>query len=209
VRVTPTREDMLRQLRQLGIRDARVLDAMARVPREEFVREADRGSAYEDRALPIDMGQTISQPYVVARMTELLDVDTRDRVLEVGTGSGYQAAVLGELAGEVVTVELHEELATAARDRLARLGYANVRVEQGDASVGFAPGAPYDRIIVTAAAPAIDPALLSQLRPDGRIVAPVGPRDLQELVVIGADGRQERHGVVGFVPLRGRAGFTS
>jgi protein-L-isoaspartate(D-aspartate) O-methyltransferase len=208
VRVTPTRDDMVRQLRQLGIRDERVLDAMARVPREEFVLEADRESAYEDRALPIGLGQTISQPYVVARMTELLEVDTRDRVLEVGTGSGYQAAVLGELAGEVVSVELHEELASHARDRLARLGYANVRVEHGDASVGFAAGAPYDRIIVTAAAPAIDPALASQLTPDGRIVAPVGPRDLQELVVLRADGRHERHGVVGFVPLRGRAGFT-
>jgi protein-L-isoaspartate(D-aspartate) O-methyltransferase len=208
VRVTPTRDDMVLQLRQLGIRDARVLDGMARVPREEFVRDVDRDLAYEDRALPIDLDQTISQPYVVARMTELLEIDSRDRVLEVGTGSGYQAAVLGELAGEVVSVELHEALAAAARDRLARLGYKNVRVEQGDGSVGFAAAAPYDGIIVTAAAPSLDPELASQLTKDGRIVAPVGPRELQELIVLRADGRLERHGKVGFVPLRGRAGFT-
>jgi protein-L-isoaspartate(D-aspartate) O-methyltransferase len=199
---------MLRQLRQLGIRDARVLDAMARVPREEFVRESDRDSAYEDRALPIDMGQTISQPYVVARMTELLDVDTRDRVLEVGTGSGYQAAVLGELAGEVVSVERHGALADAARERLQRLGYRNVRVVHDDASLGYPAEAPYDRIIVTAAAPSIDPALAAQLAPDGRLVAPVGDEEMQELVVRDSRGREERHGAVRFVPLRGRAGFT-
>jgi protein-L-isoaspartate(D-aspartate) O-methyltransferase len=199
---------MLRQLRHLGIRDARVLDAMARVPREEFVREADRDSAYEDRALPIDMGQTISQPYVVARMTELLGVDTRDRVLEVGTGSGYQAAVLGELAGEVVSVERHGSLADAARERLQRLGYRNVHVVHEDASLGYPAEAPYDRIIVTAAAPSIEPALAAQLSPDGRLVAPVGDEEMQELVVRDSHGREERHGAVRFVPLRGRAGFT-
>jgi protein-L-isoaspartate(D-aspartate) O-methyltransferase len=207
VRVSATRDDMLRQLRHLGIRDARVLDAMARVPREEFVRDADRDLAYEDRALGIDKGQTISQPYVVARMSELLDVQPGHHVLEVGTGSGYQAAVLGELAGDVVSVELHELLAETARDRLARLGYRNVRVLNDDASVGHPQEAPYDRIIVTAAAPSVDPALAAQLKKDGRLIAPVGDRELQELVSLRGDGRSERHGAVGFVPLRGRAGF--
>src|SRR5437870_1110968 len=121
-RVTATREEMLRLLRRLGIRDPQVLAAMSRVPREEFVPDGWRAAAYEDRALPIAKGQTISQPYVVARMTELLRVGPHDHVLEIGAGSGYQAAVLGELAGDVVTVELHEELADAARERLMRLG---------------------------------------------------------------------------------------
>jgi protein-L-isoaspartate(D-aspartate) O-methyltransferase len=207
VRVTSTRDDMLQQLRRLGIRDARVLDAMAHVPREEFVRDEDREVAYGDHALPIGEGQTISQPYVVARMTELLDPRPADRVLEVGTGSGYQAAVLGQLAGDVVSVERHAPLAQAARDRLARLGYRNVRVIHDDASLGYPAKAPYDRILVTAAAPQVDPALVAQLTPAGRIVAPVGDQDVQELVVHHANGRQERHGAVRFVPLRGEAGF--
>jgi protein-L-isoaspartate(D-aspartate) O-methyltransferase len=207
VLVTATRDDMVRQLRILGIHDARVLDAMARVPREEFVRDEDRDAAYEDRALPIEMGQTISQPYVVARMSELLDVRPGDHVLEVGTGSGYQAAVLGELGADVVSVELHKELAETARDRLERLGYRNVRVINDDASVGHREEAPYDRIIVTAAAPSVDDALVAQLASDGRLIAPVGGRELQELVSVHGDGRIERHGAVGFVPLRGRAGW--
>jgi protein-L-isoaspartate(D-aspartate) O-methyltransferase len=207
VRVTTTREDMLRHLRKLGVRDQRVLEAMARVPREEFVPAEHRDVAYGDHALPVGEGQTISQPFVVAHMTELLGPRREDRVLEVGTGSGYQAAVLSLMAHEVVTVELRPDLAESARDRLARLGYANVRVVVADASLGHPEEAPYDRIIVTAAAPYIDPALEAQLARDGRLVAPVGPRDLQELVVRYADGREERHGAVAFVPLRGAAGF--
>jgi protein-L-isoaspartate(D-aspartate) O-methyltransferase len=198
---------MLQQLRRLGIRDARVLDAMAHVPREEFVRASDREIAYGDHALPIDEGQTISQPYIVARMTELLDPRSTDRVLEVGTGSGYQAAVLGQLAAEVVTVERHSALARAAHDLLARLGYRNVRVVHDDASLGYPAKAPYDRILVTAATPQIDPALAAQLTPTGRIVAPVGDEEMQELVVRHANGREEHHGAVRFVPLRGAAGF--
>jgi len=208
VRVTTTRDEMVRHLRRLGIGDPRVLHAMSRVPREEFVRGVDRDRAYGDHALPIGEGQTISQPYVVARMTELLDPGTDDHVLEVGTGSGYQAAVLGELAGDVVTVERHRALAERARQTLARLGYANVRVFHDDASLGRPDDAPYDRIIVTAATPAIDPALVAQLADDGRIVAPVGDEDLQELVVRDARGREQHHGAVRFVPLRGRAGFS-
>ena len=206
--MTATREDMIRQLRRMGIGDPRVLHAMSRVPREEFVRESDRDKAYGDHALPIAEGQTISQPYVVARMTELLDPGTDDHVLEVGTGSGYQAAVLGELAGDVVTVERHRALADSARETLARLGYANVRVFHDDASLGRPDDAPYDRIIVTAATPSIDPALVAQLADDGRIVAPVGDEDLQELVVRDARGHEQHHGAVRFVPLRGRAGFS-
>ena len=202
-----TREDMLRQLRRLGIRDERVLAAMGSVPREAFVREADRDVAYADRALPIAEGQTISQPYVVARMTELLEVRPADRVLEVGTGSGYQAAVLAQLAREVVTVERHNSLAETARALLARLGYANVRAIHEDASLGYPARAPYERIIVTAAAPAIDPALTAQLTADGRLVAPVGDEEMQELITMDREGHQERHGSVRFVPLRGRGGF--
>ena len=198
---------MLRLLERYGIRDRRVLNAMARVPREEFVSSADREIAYGDHALSIGEGQTISQPYVVARMTELLAAEPDDRVLEVGTGSGYQAAVLAELVREVVSIERHGSLADAARDRLERLGYASVRVIHADASLGYPPEAPYDRILITAATPAIDPALAQQLTADGRIVAPVGDLDLQDLVVRDARGNVQRHGAVKFVPLRGEAGF--
>ena len=182
---------------------------MQSVPREEFVREADRAAAYGDHALPIGEGQTISQPYVVARMTELLEVEPDDHVLEIGTGSGYQAAVLATLARDVVSVERHASLAETARDRLARLGYRNVRVVHDDASLGYPEAAPYDRVMVTAASPGIDPALSAQLTADGRIVAPVGDQQMQELVVRDARGNERRHGSVRFVLLRGRGGFSS
>jgi protein-L-isoaspartate(D-aspartate) O-methyltransferase len=201
------RADMVRQLERFGIRDRRVLEAMARVPREEFVVWADRDVAYGDHALAIDEGQTISQPYVVARMTELLATRPEHRVLEVGTGSGYQAAVLAELVREVISIERHASLADTARERIGRLGYTNVRVIHGDASLGHPPDAPYDRILITAATPRIEPALAEQLTPDGRIVAPIGDLDLQELVVQDARGHRERHGPVKFVPLRGQGGF--
>ena len=207
VPVMSARAAMVRQLRDAGIADERVLGAMGRVPREEFVRDQDREVAYGDHALPIDEGQTISQPYIVARMTELLDVAGDHRVLEVGTGSGYQAAVLAELAGDVVSVERHRALADAARERLARLGYRNVRVVHDDASLGYPAEAPYDRIVVTAAAPSVDGALLAQLVQDGHVVAPVGDEEAQELVSVDAHGRTRRHGAVRFVPLRGRGGF--
>ena len=198
---------MLRLLERFGIRDRRVLEAMARVLREEFVSPVDREIAYGDHALSIGEGQTISQPYVVARMTELLATEPEHRILEVGTGSGYQAAVLGELVREVISIERHASLADAARDRLSRLGYANVRVIHADASLGYPPEAPYDRILITAATPGIDPALAQQLTAGGRIVAPVGDLDVQDLVVRDARGNEQRHGAVKFVPLRGEAGF--
>jgi protein-L-isoaspartate(D-aspartate) O-methyltransferase len=191
----------------MGIKDERVLSAMGKIPRALFVREEDRDVAYGDHALAIAEGQTISQPYVVARMTELLEVSPDHHVLEVGTGSGYQAAVLAELAKDVVSVERHASLADHARHILAELGYENARVVAGDASAGYAPEAPYDRIIVTAASPGISPELVGQCAPNGRIVAPVGDEEMQHLVVRHADGRETRHGAVKFVPLRGRAGF--
>jgi protein-L-isoaspartate(D-aspartate) O-methyltransferase len=201
------RAQMVRDLRRMGIRDERVLAAMARVPRERFVREDDVDVAYGDHALGIAEGQTISQPFVVARMTELLDLAPTHHVLEVGTGSGYQAAVLAELGRDVVTVERHVPLADRASALLAELGYENVKVIAGDASIGYPPDAPYDRILVTAASPGIAPELVRQSAPDGRIVAPVGDQEMQHLVTRYPDGRETRHGAVKFVPLRGRAGF--
>ena len=201
------RDEMVRDLRRMGIRDERVLAAMRKVPRERFVREEDREIAYGDHALGIAEAQTISQPYVVARMTELLEVDETHHVLEVGTGSGYQAAVLADLARDVVTLERHALLAQQARSILAELGYDNARVVVGDASSGYEPDAPYDRIMVTAASPGISPELVRQCAPNGRIVAPVGDEELQHLVVRYPDGHETRHGAVKFVPLRGRAGF--
>jgi protein-L-isoaspartate(D-aspartate) O-methyltransferase len=198
---------MVRDLRRMGIRDERVLAAMARVPRELFVREEDRDVAYGDHALAIPEGQTISQPYVVARMTELLEVDPDHHILEVGSGSGYQAAILAELAHDVVTVERHVPLADRSREVLTELGYDNVKVVAADASAGYPPDEPYDGILVTAGSPAIAPELIRQCKPEGRIVAPVGDQEMQHLVVRRPDGRESRHGAVKFVPLRGRAGF--
>jgi len=203
------RAEMVRQLARMGIKDRRVLDAMGRVPRERFVREQDRDVAYGDHALAIAEGQTISQPYVVARMTELLQVDRAHHVLEVGTGSGYQAAILAELARDVVTVERWPSLAAAARAILSELGFTNVTVVEGDASTGYPPLAPYDRILVTAASPGIPPELARQCALHGRIVAPVGDEELQQLVVRTGDGRETTYGAVKFVPLRGRAGFPT
>ena len=198
---------MVLDLMRMGISDQRVLSAIAKVPRERFVREEDRDVAYGDHALAIAEGQTISQPFVVARMTELLEIGPEHHVLEVGTGSGYQAAVLAELARDVVSVERHAALAERARQLLAELGYGNVRVVAADASAGYPPDAPYDRILVTAASPGIAPELVRQCAPDGLIVAPVGDQEMQHLVVRYPDGRETRHGAVKFVPLRGRAGF--
>ncbi|MDP9266123.1 MAG: protein-L-isoaspartate(D-aspartate) O-methyltransferase [Chloroflexota bacterium] len=202
------RAALVRSLEREGIRERRVLDAIARVPRERFVPPSEMTTAYVDAALPIGEGQTISQPYVVARMTELLGVRSEHHVLEVGTGSGYQAAVLAELARDVVSVERRPALAEAASQRLRDLGYTNVRVVTGDASTGFPEEAPYDRILVAAATPALHPDLAAQCKPEGRIVAPVGDRELQQLVVRHGDGREERDGAVKFVPLLGTAGFS-
>jgi protein-L-isoaspartate(D-aspartate) O-methyltransferase len=162
------------QLRRRGIRDACVLAAMERIPRDRFVPDAWRAQAYDDRPLPIEAGQTISQPYVVAFMTEALGVDRRARVLEIGTGSGYQAAVLAECSGQVFTVEIDAILARTAAERLRSLGYETVRVRHGDGWEGWPKHAPYEAIMVTAAAPEIPPALIAQLGENGRLIMPRG-----------------------------------
>ncbi len=199
------------QLRRRGIADERVLQAMSRVPRHLFVPESLRHVAYEDGALPIGEGQTISQPFIVATICSLLRLEGDERVLDVGTGSGYQAAVLAELAAEVVTVERVPELYEWARRALAQAGYERVETRLGDGSLGVPDRAPYDAIAVAAAAPAIPPALYGQLAPGGRLVLPRGGRRGQELVLAERtdEGPVERVSVpCRFVPLLGAEGFA-
>jgi protein-L-isoaspartate(D-aspartate) O-methyltransferase len=199
------------QLRRRGIRDERVLAAMERVPRERFVPGALARDAYGDGALPIGAGQTISQPYMVAAMCELLALEGGERVLDVGTGSGYAAAVLAELSTDVVSIERIPTLAERARATLADAGYARVDVRVGDGSLGVPECAPFDAIAVAAAAPDVPPALPAQLRPGGRIVVPRGTRWSQQLVLLTASraGLVERGSVAcRFVPLVGAGGFA-
>ena len=194
-----------RQIEARGLTDERVLAAMRKVPRHEFVPPRARASAYEDRPLPIGHDQTISQPYIVAVMSDLADLDAKARVLEVGTGSGYQAAVLAELAAEVYTIEIVEPLATRAARTLARLGYGSVHVRHGDGYRGWPEAAPFDAIVVTAAAPTLPPALLEQLSVGGRLVIPVGDRTQQlEVHTRTASGVSvKRVFPVRFVPMTG------
>jgi protein-L-isoaspartate(D-aspartate) O-methyltransferase len=192
------------QLRARGVCDPRVLDAMLRVPRHAFAPGRLRDQAYEDHPLPIGEGQTISQPYIVARMLEALELSPTDRVLEVGTGSGYLTALLAELAAQVFSVERHAALADAARELLGRMGYTNIRVIVGDGSQGLAEGAPYDAIIVSAAAPEVPHALIEQLAEGGRMIIPVGPTDSQQLQVIHKENGRPRislRELCRFVPL--------
>src|SRR5580704_2459928 len=165
------------QISKRGVSCVRVLEAMAAVPRHEFVPLKFRNEAYADKPLPIGEGQTISQPYMVAAMTEALELTGAERVLEIGTGSGYQAAVLSLLARQVITVESHTSLALSAQERLTDLGYTNVHVHNGDGSAGFVDAAPYDAILVTAGAPEIPRVFASQLREGARVVIPVGDRE--------------------------------
>lgn len=192
------------QLRLRGIGDQRVLDAMAKVPRHEFVPERIRREAYEDHPLPIGEGQTISQPYIVAIMLESLALEPRDKVLEVGTGSGYATALLAELASEVVSIERHADLADEARRVLEHLGYKNVRVIVGDGSRGFPESAPYDAILVSAAAHELPHALVLQLAEGGRMIIPVGRGEAQQLQLIRVQNGQPRTALrelCRFVPL--------
>jgi protein-L-isoaspartate(D-aspartate) O-methyltransferase len=203
--------DLAALLRRRGIRDARLLEAIARVQRELFVPGELRGRAYQDNALPIGYGQTISQPFMVASICAALDLEGDERVLDVGTGSGYQAAVLAELAAEVVTIERVPALAEQARRTLAEAGYERVEVRVGDGTLGVPERAPFDGIAVAAAAPAVPEALYDQLAPAGRLVVPVGSRRDQRLEIVtrGPSGRVERTSVpCRFVPLVGEAGFT-
>ena len=199
------------QIEARGVKDAAVLAAMRRVPRHEFVPAPLRPLAYDDRPLPIAAGQTISQPFIVAFMTERLQVKPGQRVLEIGTGSGYQAAVLAEMGVAVYSIEIIEPLATSARATLARLGYAQVQVRTGDGYLGWPDAAPFDGIIVTAAPRRVPEPLLNQLKPGGRLVVPEGTRE-QVLVVYtkGPDGQVHSQAVlpVRFVPMTGRAQET-
>jgi protein-L-isoaspartate(D-aspartate) O-methyltransferase len=195
---------MVERLRRAGVAGPRVLDALARVPRDVFVDESVRHLAFKDVALPIEGQQTISQPTVVAMMTEALDAGPQDTVLEVGTGSGYQAAVLAELAGSVLTIERQPALADLAARRLSHLGYHNVEVVVGDGAAGLPERAPFSRILVAAAPPRVPPALIEQLGPGGRLVLPVGEAQQQLLLLTRApDGVLTRRslGRVRFVPL--------
>lgn len=202
------------QLRYRGIRDERVLEVMSEVPRHLFVPWAIQAIAYDDRALPIGQGQTISQPYMVARMVEALELVGNERVLDIGTGSGYQAAVLGELAREVWSVEIVPELADEARKRLARLGYSNVHVRVANGSLGLPERAPFDAIVVAAGAPEVPQSLVDQLGPGGRLVIPTGELGLQMLCRIKRVGRMgdetasEALVPCAFVPLVGREGWS-
>ena len=200
-----------RQLRARGIADERVLAAMSSVPREAFLDQRQRDYAYADEALPIESGQTISQPYVVARMTELLAPRAGDRILEIGTGSGYQAAVLAAMGAQVTSIERHPGLAEQARRRLAELlPEAPVDVRVGDGTLGAPDGAPWDGILVTAAAPAVPDPLREQLAEGARLVIPVGSRMRQELLVVtrhGDEWLEQPDGAVVFVPLIGDEGF--
>ena len=208
------REMVERQIRSRGIRSPRVLDAMLAVPRHLFVPGECVMEAYSDTPLPIGEGQTISQPYMVAAMADALFLGGNERVLEVGAGSGYQAAVLSLLVREVIAVEAQPALFTQTRERMARLGYANVRIEEGDGSLGLPPGEPretnYDAILVSAAAPAVPPPLLGQLAEGGRLVMPIGTPERQELVrVVKRQGSMSQESLFAcrFVPLTGEYGW--
>ena len=202
----------LRLMHQLSheIRDKKVLDAMSRVPRELFVPPSSQHAAYENIPLPIEMGQTISQPFIVALMTEAMEITGKDKVLEVGTGSGYQTAILCELASRVVTVERHQRLLDRAKDVLTMLGYTNVEFHPTEKTLGWPKGAPYDAIMVTAGAPKVPQVLLDQLAVDGRLVIPVGSRFEQDLmqVIKRKEGLVSTNlGACRFVPLIGEGAW--
>ena len=200
------------QLRQRGIRDERILQAMAKVPRHEFVPSAFQYQSYEDQPLPIGEGQTVSQPYIVAAMLEHLELRTGDRVLEIGTGSGYQSALLAELVAAVFSIERQAPLAEGSQKVLQRLGYKNVHIRVGDGSLGWPEAAPFNAIIVSAAVPQAPRSLLAQLQEGGRVIAPVGTPEMQELQLIRLiAGRQLVTRLDGcrFVPLIGKEGFQA
>lgn len=204
------RQQLLESLRKSGIYDERVLTAMASIPRELFVNEAHRSFAYADRALPISMGQSISQPFMVAFMTQALELSGKERVLEIGTGSGYQAAILARLAAHVYSVERHQQLAYVAAQHLLQLGLNNISLYVGDGSLGWPDAAPYDRIIVTAAAPLVPQHLVAQLVVGGILVIPVGSQERQRLLAVHKTSFEPQITPLGncvFVPLVGEEGW--
>lgn len=205
---SPARERMVReQIEARGIGDPAVLAAMRRVPRHLFMPEQVRHLAYEDHPVPIGYGQTISQPYIVAFMSELARVEPGDRVLEIGTGSGYQAAILDALGAEVFSIEIVEPLARRAEQTLGELGHSNVRIRSGDGFAGWPEEAPFDRIVLTAAPPRIPQPLIDQLAPGGRLIAPEGRHDQELMVLTKGEQGVVRESVlpVRFVPMTGRA----
>ncbi|HEY3294263.1 MAG TPA: protein-L-isoaspartate(D-aspartate) O-methyltransferase [bacterium] len=208
-----SREEMvLTQLERRGITDSRVLEAMRKVKRHHFVEAAFRDRAYDDTPLPLEAGQTISQPYVVARMTSLLDIRPTDKVLDIGTGSGYQTAILAELARKVYSIERHMPLVMKARRNLEAEGYANVILKQGDGTIGWAEFAPFDKIVISAAAPVFPKTLFNQLRDGGLMIFPMGEMKTQQLMIVerqGEDALTRDAGQVSFVPLIGREGWAN
>lgn len=210
-RLAQAREKMVREhIEARGVADPRLLQALRDIPRHLFVREQYQAAAYGDRALPIEAGQTISQPYVVARMTEILAVEASHKVLEIGTGTGYQTAILARLARWVYSLERVPELATLAIARLKELGFKNVKIEAFDGTLGWLQAAPFDRILVTAGAPRVPEPLLDQLAEKGRLLIPEGDREAQRLVLYRKTPRGVRREVgepVAFVPLVGRHGW--
>ena len=205
------RQQLIVSLRKAGLQDEPILTAIATIPREFFVDEAHRGMAYADRALPIGMGQTISQPLMVALMTRALQLSGRERVLEIGTGSGYQTAILSHLAAHVYSIERHQQLAYQAAQRLLQLELCNVSLYVSDGSLGWPDAAPYERILVTAAAPEIPIQLLDQLVTWGMLVIPVGSQERQDLLVVHRApwGPEVRSlGSCVFVPLVGEKGWN-
>ncbi|MDD5674431.1 MAG: protein-L-isoaspartate(D-aspartate) O-methyltransferase [Chitinivibrionales bacterium] len=206
-------ERLIKQLRAKGITSEEVLNALRNVPRHLFVDGAMYAQAYDDNALPIGGGQTISQPYVVALMTQLLDIDKDDKILEIGTGSGYQTAVLAQFSRRVYTIERNRDLGEASLKRLREMGYVNIVFKIGDGTRGWVQHAPYDRIIVTAGAPAVPAELGAQLAENGRMVIPVGDRSFQQLEVYTKDKSGIKKSIVDggvvFVPLIGESGWKN
>jgi protein-L-isoaspartate(D-aspartate) O-methyltransferase len=201
-----------RQIASRGITNRRILSAMKQIPRHFFIPPPYDRDAYDDNPLPIGNGQTISQPYIVALMTDLIDPRADDRILEIGAGSGYQAAILATLAKTVITIERIPAVADIARINLAKLGITNADLLVGDGTTGYPPGAPYNGIIITAATPEVPQPLIDQLAEGGRLVAPVGGRDIQELVRLTRTGNritESHHGGVRFVPLIGEHGWKA
>lgn len=200
------------QIKARGVKDKKILEAMKEVPRHKFIEESMIGIAYNDNPLPIGHGQTISQPYIVARMTEMLDLEEEHEVLEVGTGSGYQAAILSKIVTTVVTVERIHELYINAKNTLQELGYNNIIVVEADGSMGYKKYSPYDRIIVTASSPGIPESLVKQLKDGGKMVIPVGNRFSQRLQVVkkkGDDIIKNNAEPVRFVPLIGKEAWDN